>query len=121
MTESGQLQCTCGRIFTQQNSFSVHKGSCNQSKKRTLSVVDKARELLANKKRRKVAAVAEKSNGSKERIGPVVVCVLCFFDRLRVRLMIAQENPENIVRNAPDIQDVQVCFFFFFCCSTSKC
>lgn len=72
MADGGQIQCLCGITFAQQNHFSVHQKSCDQSRKRSLSVVDKAREFLVAKKRRRVAA-AETRNVSHKSKDPVVV------------------------------------------------
>lgn len=47
-------KCPCGRIFTQQNALSKHARSCQPSKKRLASALEKAKTTWTAKKRRKV-------------------------------------------------------------------
>jgi len=49
----GQV-CVCGRSFSQSNAFSKHKRSCEKSKKRLSSALEKAKHKWTSKKRRRL-------------------------------------------------------------------
>jgi hypothetical protein len=46
--------CLCGRAFSQQSAFSNHKRTCQKSKKRLSSALEKAKQLWTGKKRRRL-------------------------------------------------------------------
>jgi hypothetical protein len=57
MSSQGTLECFCGRTFSQQSAFGNHQRSCKRTKKRLSGVLDKAKEVFAEKKR-KISHVA---------------------------------------------------------------
>jgi hypothetical protein len=46
--------CCCGRTFTVPQAYTFHKRSCNKTKKRLSSALDKAKDIWQAKKRRKL-------------------------------------------------------------------
>jgi hypothetical protein len=50
----GSQVCVCGRSFSQSNAFSKHKRSCEKSKKRLSSALEKAKHNWTSKKRRRL-------------------------------------------------------------------
>ena len=45
--------CVCGRTFSVPQAYTFHKRSCQKTKKRLSSALDKAKEVWQSKKRRK--------------------------------------------------------------------
>ena len=45
--------CVCGRTFSAPQAYTFHKRSCQKTKKRLFSALDKAKEVWQSKKRRK--------------------------------------------------------------------
>ena len=46
--------CVCGRTFSVPQAYTFHKRSCQKTKKRFSSALDKAQEVWRSKKRRKM-------------------------------------------------------------------
>lgn len=133
MAERGEILCRCGRTFAHQNGFSTHQKSCVNSKKRTLSVVDKARDYLHTKKQclaaaeeaSKLSGVAARGIQEEPVLTPSQATTtasagqstalevsyhLCF---LRFGwLKVSQDNSTSVVPNDHSILDVQVCLGF---------
>lgn len=51
--------CACGRTFSVLQAYSYHKHSCQKTKKRLASALEKAKEVWETKKRRKTEATTE--------------------------------------------------------------
>jgi hypothetical protein len=54
MNDSEIVICICGRSFSQAMALTNHKRSCKSSNKRLSSALDKARQLWAGRKRRRL-------------------------------------------------------------------
>jgi hypothetical protein len=52
--------CICGRTFALPQAYTYHKRSCQKSKKRLASALERARVVWQAKKRRKIEDKAEK-------------------------------------------------------------
>src|ERR1700733_7406877 len=51
--------CACGRTFGVLQAYAYHKNSCQKTKKRLASALEKAKEVWETKKRRKTAETTE--------------------------------------------------------------
>ncbi len=49
--------CVCGRAFSLPQAYTFHQRSCQKTKKRLLGALEKAKDILQARKRRKVESV----------------------------------------------------------------
>jgi hypothetical protein len=57
--------CICGRIFSLPQAYTFHQRGCQKTKKRMLGALEKARDILQAKKRRKTEVVADTGPSSQ--------------------------------------------------------
>ena len=62
--------CVCGRTFATPQAFSYHRRSCLKAKKRLSDALDKAREVLRTRKRRKIDPSHQVVEGSSNQNVP---------------------------------------------------
>jgi hypothetical protein len=58
--------CVCGRAFSLPQAYTFHQRSCQRTKKRLLGALEKAKDILQAKKRRKVESVHPTQNPAAE-------------------------------------------------------
>jgi hypothetical protein len=58
--------CVCGRTFSLPQAYAFHQRSCQRTKKRLLGALEKARDVLQARKRRKVESVLLAKNLAAE-------------------------------------------------------
>ena len=54
--------CVCGRAFSLPQAYTFHQRSCQRTKKRLLGALEKAKDILQARKRRKVESVLPAQN-----------------------------------------------------------
>ena len=58
--------CVCGRPFSLPQAYAFHQRSCQRTKKRLLGALEKAKDILQARKRRKVESVLLAQNPAAE-------------------------------------------------------
>jgi hypothetical protein len=58
--------CVCGRAFSLPQAYTYHQRSCQRTKKRLLGALEKAKDMLQARKRRKVESVLPAQNPATE-------------------------------------------------------
>jgi hypothetical protein len=58
--------CVCGRAFSLPQAYTFHQRSCQRTKKRLLGALEKAKDILQARKRRKVESVLPAQNLAPE-------------------------------------------------------
>ena len=61
--------CVCGRAFSVPQAYTFHQRSCQRTKKRLLGALEKSKDILQARKRRKVESVLLAQNLADE-VGP---------------------------------------------------
>jgi hypothetical protein len=60
--------CVCGRAFSAPQAYTFHQRSCQRTKKRLLGALEKAKDILQARKRRKVESVLLAQNLATEAV-----------------------------------------------------
>jgi hypothetical protein len=98
--DTGFLQtCICGRTFSEHNRYNYHRRSCKTSKKRLSGALEKAKELWAGRKRRRIherddrmSSIGEQSLASRDLM--VWSSLSCFSNLLKFWL---RTNPTRFL------------------------